>query len=107
MSNKNPSPETRFGAQNGNTPGRKHTKDKLSQSFLKDLQEVWEKDGKAVLERLAAEGDTKANAALAKIVASMEPKEVQHHHPMGGMDDDQLQRVIDLLQKADGKATLQ
>lgn len=105
--NPDPSPSTRFGAENGNTPGRKHTKDKLSQAFLADLQEVWKLKGRAVLDELA-DGDTKAKSALAKIVAGMEPKTVEHSRPTDGLDDEKLDRVIALLQADDdAKATVQ
>lgn len=100
MSNPNPNPATRFGVEGGNTPGRKHTKDKLSQQFMRDLQEVWTKEGKGVIERLAAGGDLKANAALAKIVAGMEPKQVEHTKALDAVDDDKLSQIIALLQGA-------
>lgn len=97
MANPDPSPSTRFGAENGNKPGRKHTKDKLSQAFLKDLQEVWDEHGKAVLERMAGADNPQGNAALAKIAASLEPKELEITRPLDGVTDDELADLIDLV----------
>lgn len=100
--NPNPNQATRFGAPNGNVPGRKHTKDKLSQAFLKDVQEIWELHGRTILENLAT-GDLKANAAFAKIIASLEPKELEVTRPLDGMSDSELADLIDILRakKAD------
>lgn len=91
--NPNPSPSTRFGAESGNAPGRKHTKDKLSQAFLKDLQEVWAKSGKGVLEHLAAN----EQPTLAKIVANLEPKELEVTRPLDGVSDAELADLIDTI----------
>lgn len=102
MANKNPNPSTRYGAENGNKPGRKHTKDKLSQAFLKDLHEVWEKKGRSIIDALA-DGDGKAKASLAKIMAGLEPKQVELTRPTDGLDDDKLQQVINLLEQAKPK----
>jgi hypothetical protein len=104
--NPNPSPATRFGAPNGNTPGRKHTKDKLSQAFLKDLQETWEKHGREVLERMAAEGNPQGNAALAKIAASLEPKELEITRPLDGVSDEELGDLIDILRARKDQPTV-
>lgn len=101
--NPDPSPETRFGAPNGNTPGRKHTKDSISRAFLRDLHEVWQENGKDVLKRLAAEGDLKANAAFAKITSSLEPKEVETRGPLANMSDEGLQKLIDLAARLESE----
>lgn len=105
MANPNPviSVDTQFGGLRGNTPGRKHTKDQISRKFLKDLHEVWEKQGKRVLEDLAAQGDLKANASLTKIVAGLEPKEIESRGPLGNISDEGLQKLIDLAARLESE----
>ena len=58
--------------QSGNPKGRpKGSRNKLSESFLKDALEAWEKDGKTALKTMASEKP----ADFAKMIASIIPKE--------------------------------
>lgn len=106
MSNPDPSPATRFGVEGGNKAGRKHTKDKLSQAFLKDLHEAWEKHGKQILEKMATSPDPKDGGSIAKIMAGLEPKELEVTRPLDGVSDDELVALIDQI-RAQKSETLQ
>ena len=88
---------TRFGGPRGNMPGRKESKDKLSQAFLRDLHAIWLKQGPDLLKRMAAEKNDTGNQTLAKIIASIEPKELEIVRPLDGLDDTKLAKAVDVL----------
>lgn len=57
----------------GNPAGRpKGARSKLSESFVSDLSEIWQRRGKEALERLADEDP----AALVRAITSLLPKDV-------------------------------
>ena len=63
--------------QSGNPKGRpKGSRNKLSESFLKDCRAAWKENGKDALAKMAAErpGD------FAKMVAGLVPAKFEHDH---------------------------
>lgn len=97
MANKNPNPATRF--QKGSAPpgGRpKGTRDKLSTAFISALADSFEKHGMAALDKVRTE-DT---STYIRVIASLQPKEVELKAPLDAMDDGTLLEAISALTQA-------
>lgn len=60
--------------QSGNPLGRPHgSRHRLVDAFTSDLQQLWEREGAAALERLAADDP----ASFVKVVASLVPRDLK------------------------------
>lgn len=91
MANKNPSPATRF--QPGNSGRPKEARDKLSRAFLEGLAADFEKNGKAALVRVRKEDPS----TYIRVVASLQPKELEISDPMKSLSDEKLAAAIAAL----------
>jgi hypothetical protein len=95
MANPNPNPATRFQVGNTGSAGRPAgSRDKLSAAFIRDLAEVWEVKGRKAIEDLA-DSD---KATFVRVVASLQPKEVEFKSPLDDVSDDQLTEAIAFFQ---------
>jgi hypothetical protein len=91
-----------LAGQSGNPNGRPiGARAKIAERLLSDIADVWEEQGKTVLERLAKDDP----AALAKIAYGLLPREmllsVQQSGP--GVDADQwalMRRVLDAIERS-------
>jgi len=84
----------RFLTGNNGGPGRpKGSRNKLSEDFLANLHEAWEKHGKQAIEKVA---EARPDIFL-KVVASVLPKEanVSHQQSMGQSMD----RLLDVIEE--------
>ena len=78
--------------QSGNPAGRpKGARNKLTETFLEDVYEVWQEHGKEVLKTLAEKEPSK----LATIVASLLPKDVNLNIGLG----EQLGAMLERMQE--------
>jgi hypothetical protein len=94
MANKNPSPSTRFGA--GQKQGRpRESRDRLSRAFLYELAADFEANGKVAIVTVR-ETDP---AAYLRVVASLQPKELEITRPEDALSDDQLASLIEALKE--------
>jgi Family of unknown function (DUF5681) len=77
--------DTRFKpGQSGNPAGRqKGSRNRLSERFIADFCEIWEKHGIEALRKLANDDP----AAFCRVAASLLPKVLEH----GGVDGDAIQ----------------
>lgn len=78
----------RFAPGNRASPGRpKGARSRLSESFLTDLEKIWAERGPEVLQKLV----TEKPAILARIVAGLQPKQVEvKEGAFDQFDDDSL-----------------
>ena len=91
MSNPNPSPATRFGPKN---PGRpKEARDRISRAFLTAVAEDFEAHGKAAIIRVREEDPS----TYVRVVASLQPKELEITRPLDNLTDDELSKIIDAV----------
>lgn len=99
MANRNPSPATRFTSDNQpENRGRKTgSRDRISSKFFEDFAAVWEEHGKMVLEKLAIDDLKGGMQTLAKIAASIPPKQVENISPESGLSEDQMNDMIELM----------
>lgn len=72
---------------------RKGRRDKITQAFLNDLEEVWRTEGKDVLLRAAREKP----AEFARMVASLLPRQLEIERPLSEMSDDELSDLIAIV----------
>jgi hypothetical protein len=95
MSNKNPSPATRFKA--GEKPpgaGRpKEARDRLSRAFLTAFADSFEKEGADAIKRVCMEDPS----TYVRVAASLQPKELEITDPLRSLTDEKLAEVIELL----------
>lgn len=88
---------TRFkkGVSRPAGPGRpKGSRDKLSSDFIRDLGASFEKHGAKTLETLRQ----KDPATYIRVIASLQPKEIEVKAPLSGLDDAKLAQAMDMLQ---------
>lgn len=93
--NPNPSPATRFSAdKQPETRGRsKDSRDKLSRAFLAELAADFEANGKVALETVRANDPS----TYIRVIASLQPKELEITDPMKALSDDKLTAAIEAL----------
>lgn len=87
-------PGNRFGQ------GRpKGARNRLSEAFIADLEEVWKAHGPTVLRTLA----TEKPGMLARVVAGLEPKRVEvKEAALDSYTDEELTDALDALRAAEG-----
>lgn len=83
--------KTRFSSerQPEKTGRPKGTRDKLSQDFIGELVDAWKEHGKAALTKVATEDPS----TFVKVVASLQPKEVQITTPESTLTDEQVEQL--------------
>jgi hypothetical protein len=91
MSNANPSPATRFPLQINSNAGGKPTnaRNKLNATFLKELSAAFDAYGKAAIEKVAK----KDPSTFIKVLAALQPKEIDVTNHLGDISDEQLEAV--------------
>lgn len=73
--------------QSGNPGGKPvGTRNALNGEFLKDLQDMWRKGGRRILNRVAEDDP----ATIVRVVASLQPKEVEITKHFDELTDEQL-----------------
>ena len=93
MANPNPSPSTRFGAQNGPTPRarQKGARDRLSAALLTKFADDFEKHGEGVIAKVRENEP----AAYLRIASTIIPKELEMAtNPIDGIPEDELDKII-------------
>lgn len=95
MANKNPNPATRFSSANQPAQaGRpREARDRLSRAFLTGLADDFEKNGVEAIEVVRRDDP----AAYLRVVASLQPKELEVSDPLRTMSDEKLAQVIETL----------
>ena len=94
MANPNPSPSTRFGATDGNSPRAKQkgARDRLSAAFLTDFADDYEAHGKAVIETVRA----KDPVAYMRLAAALLPTKVEiAEDSIAALSDEQLNAYME------------
>jgi hypothetical protein len=87
--------KTRFSAENQpvKTGRPKEARDRLSRAFLLGLADDFEANGKLAIERVRAEDPS----AYLRVVASLQPKELEISDPLRTMSDEKLSASIEVL----------
>jgi hypothetical protein len=96
MSNKNPSPATRFKPGQKPGPGRtahKADRDRITAKFLQELAQDFDANGK----RAIVDVRTEDPGRYLTIVASLVPKEVEIKSPLHALDDATLAEIVEKL----------
>jgi hypothetical protein len=96
MANPNPSPLTRFGAPEGNSPRAKQkgARDRLSAAFLNDFADDYDAHGKTVIETVRG----KDPIADMRIAAALLPTKVEiTEDPIAALSDEDLDHLCTLL----------
>ena len=90
--NPNPSPATRFSADNPGRAKQKGARDRLSAAFLNDFADDYDAHGKAVIETVRA----KDPIAYMRIAAALLPTKVEiTESPLDGFSDEQLEAYLE------------
>jgi hypothetical protein len=85
--NPNPSPATRFSADNPGRAKQKGARDRLSAAFLTDFADNYEAHGKTVIETVRG----KDPVAYMRLAAALLPTKVEiTENPLDGLSDEQL-----------------
>jgi hypothetical protein len=90
--NPNPSPATRFSADNPGRAKQKGARDRLSAAFLTDFADDYEAHGKAVIETVRG----KDPVAYMRLAAALLPTKVEiTESPFDGLSDEQLDAYLE------------
>jgi hypothetical protein len=90
--NPNPSPATRFSADNPGRAKQKGARDRLSAAFLTDFADDYESNGKAVIETVRG----KDPVAYMRLAAALLPTKVEiAESPLDGLTDEQLDAYME------------
>ncbi len=90
--NPNPSPATRFSADNPGRAKQKGARDRLSAAFLNDFADDYEANGKAVIETVRG----KDPVAYMRLAAALLPTKVEiTESPFDGLTDEQLDAYME------------
>jgi hypothetical protein len=105
MANPNPSPATRFSADNPGRAKRKGARDRLSAAFLTTLADDFDAHGKSVVEKVRTEDP----ATYLRVMAGVLPKELEVSRPLDDIADAELVELIAIIRaglvaKDDGAA---
>lgn len=80
--------------QSGNPKGRPKTaRQKLSESFVNDLQDAWKESGKEIIKRMVAEEPAKLLDAIVKIIPKQIEAEISHTINAAELTDDELAAI--------------
>ena len=93
--NPNPSPATRFSADNPGRAKQKGSRDRLTAAFLTELAESFELNGKAAIEEVRM----KDPSTYLRVVASLLPKEIELKRPLDELSDEDLAYLIATLKE--------
>lgn len=98
MANASPNLATRFkkGVKPPGTGRPAGSRDRLSTAFLKELADNFEKHGKITLEALR-QADP---ATYIRVVASLQPKEIDLKQPLSALSDGKLEAAVLALTEA-------
>lgn len=93
--------KTRFSSENQPVKnGRpKESRDRLSRAFLYALADDFEAKGKAAIERVRKDDPS----TYLRVVASLQPKELEISDPMRALTDEKLAAAIEALEALPGK----
>lgn len=99
--NPNPSPSTRFTAENHPKGGRpKGSRDKLSAEFISALCKDFEEHGATTVETVR----TKDPATYLRVIAAIVPKEMNIKAPLDDVSDELLEALIAMArERVEGK----
>jgi hypothetical protein len=90
--NPNPSPATRFSADNPGRAKQKGARDRLSAAFLNDFADDYDAHGKTVIETVRG----KDPVAYMRLAAALLPTKVEiTESPFDGLTDEQLDAYMD------------
>jgi hypothetical protein len=90
--NPNPSPATRFSANNPGRAKQKGARDRLSAAFLNDFADDYEANGKAVIETVRGQDPV----AYMRLAAALLPTKVEiTESPFDGLTDEQLDAYME------------
>lgn len=93
--NPNPSPRHRFAV--GNTEQRRKQKgcrDRISKAFLEAFADDFEEHGVKAIVQLRKDDV----ASYVRVAVALQPKEIEHRHVLEGVDDAQIEAMIEDLQ---------
>jgi hypothetical protein len=93
MANPNPSPATRFSADNPGRAKRKGARDRLSAAFLAALADDFDAHGKSVVERVRTDDP----ATYLRVMAGVLPKELEVSRNLDDIGDAELSELIALI----------
>jgi hypothetical protein len=80
--------------QSGNPKGRPQTaRQKLSESFVSDLQAAWKESGKEIIKRMVEEDPAKLLDAIVKIIPKQIEAEISHTINALDLSDDELAAI--------------
>jgi hypothetical protein len=104
MANPNPSPATRFSADNPGRAKRNGARDRLSAAFLTTLADDFDAHGKEVVEKVRTEDP----ATYLRVMAGVLPKELEVSRPLDIGDAELVELIAviraGLVTKDDGAA---
>jgi hypothetical protein len=90
--NPNPSPATRFSADNPGRAKQKGARDRLSAAFMNDFADDYDANGKAVIETVRG----KDPVAYMRLAAALLPTKVEiSENPLDGLSDEQLDAYLE------------
>jgi hypothetical protein len=90
--NPNPSPATRFSADNPGRAMQKGARDRLPAAFLTDFADDYDANGKAVIETVRG----KDPVAYMRLAAALLPTKVEiTENPLDGLTDEQLDAYME------------
>jgi hypothetical protein len=90
--NLNPSPATRFSADNPGRAKQKGARDRLSAAFLNDFADDYDANGKAVIETVRGQDPV----AYMRLAAALLPTKVEvTENPFDGLTDEQLDAYME------------
>jgi hypothetical protein len=90
--NPNPSPATRFSADNPGRAKQKGARDRLSAAFLNDFADDYDANGKAVIETVRGQDPV----AYMRLAAALLPTKVEvTENPFDGLTDEQLDAYME------------
>jgi hypothetical protein len=90
--NPNPSPATRFSANNPGRAKQKGARDRLSAAFLTDFADDYDAHGKTVIETVRGQDPV----AYMRIAAALLPTKVEiSETPLDGLTDEQLDAYME------------
>ena len=93
--NPNPSPATRFSADNPGRAKQKGARDRLSAAFLTDFAADYDANGKAVIETVRGQDPV----AYMRIAASLLPKQIEitEDNELARFSDDEIEMLYEIL----------
>lgn len=95
--NPNPSPATRFTAENHPKGGRpKGSRDKLSADFIAALSKDFGEHGEATIAKVREDDPS----TYVRVIAGIVPKEMQLKSPLESLSDEMLEIVIERIRAA-------